>query len=263
VNAALSLPIVSHGDAAYISRLDLNTLVHPVLYPGRPEKTKKVTKVVLDPGHGGKDPGNEAAGAQEKKQTLLLAKEVQKRLSALGIKGVLTRSSDSYVDNHDRPGIAKKLKADLFISLHYNSVPSGRSDANGSEVYCLTPAGAASTNDHGESGPHGRWPGNGYDDQNVYLAYLLQKSITGLGSLNDRGLKRARYTVLCNAEMPAVLIEAGFMSDPEEARRIGNQTYRRQVALSIVDGILAFKRYIDRPAPAKLVAKAKASKSRR
>ena len=267
VTAVMSLPVVCHGDAAYISRLDLNTLIHPILYPGRPDKPKKITKVALDAGHGGKDPGNEAAGVQEKKHTLLLAKEIQQKLTALGIKVVMTRATDTYVDNHDRPVTAKKNKADLFISLHYNSVPSGRSDANGAEVYCLTPASAASTNDHGESGPRGRWPGNALDDQNVLLAYLLQKNISASGILNDRGLKRARYTVLCNAEMPAVLIEAGFMSDPQEAHRIESQAYRRQVALSIVDGVLAYKRYIDRPPAAKPAAKpvtkAKSSKAPR
>jgi N-acetylmuramoyl-L-alanine amidase len=249
-SVTLSLPLVAQRDTLYISRLDLRTLIHPILYPGRPDRPKKVLTVALDPGHGGKDPGNEAAGEQEKKHTLLLAKEVQKRLTQAGVKAVLTRSADTYVENHDRPALAKKLKADIFVSLHYNSVPSGRSDVSGIEVYCLTPATTASTNDPRDSGPHGAMPGNRNDEQNALLAYTLQKQLLGLG-LNDRGLKHARYTVLCYAEMPSVLVEGGFMSEPREAKRIVSQAYRRQLATAIVDGILAYKRLIERPAAAK------------
>ncbi len=248
VNVTLSLPLIAQRDSVYISRLDLRTLIHPILYPGRPDRPKKVTVVAIDPGHGGKDPGNQAAGEQEKKHTLLLAKELQQRLARVGIKGVLLRSSDVYIDVRDRPALAKKAKADIYVSLHYNSVPGGRADVSGLEVYCLSPAGTFSTNDAGENGNRAALPGNRNDEQNALLAYTLQKNILSVG-MNDRGLKHARYYVLGNAEMPAALIEGGFMSDPREAKRLVSQSYRRQLVTAITDGILSYKRIIERPAP--------------
>ena len=113
----------------------------------------------------------------------------------------------------------------------------------------MTPPGAPSSNARGEGASAGWFPGNRYNEKNVYLAYLLQKSLTkGLG-MEDRGVHRARFAVLREATMPAVLIEGGFMSHPVEGRNIADPAYRRQMARAIMDGIIAYKRQAEGPRP--------------
>ena len=180
----------------------------------------KVRTVCLDPGHGGKDPGNEVGSNQEKQHTLLLAKEVRAQLARAGLKVTLTRSTDSFVELPARPELAKRRSADLFVSLHFNAAEAGRSTVQGAEVYCLTPAGASSTNARGEGNGGGWFPGNRHNEQNLYLAYQVQKALTRNLAVEDRGVRRARFAVLRDAVMPAVLIEAGFLSHPVEGRQI-------------------------------------------
>ena len=117
----------------------------------RPRKSgKKIKTICLDPGHGGKDPGNRLPGRQEKDYTLRLAFELRDQLKQAGFKVVFTRSSDQFIELSERPELARRAGADLFVSLHFNGTDGGRAEARGSEVYCLTPAGAASTNARGE-----------------------------------------------------------------------------------------------------------------
>ena len=149
------------------------------------------------------------------------------------------RSFDEYIELFDRPDIAKRRGADLFVSLHFNAFP--QSNVRGAEVYCLTPAGAASTNARGEGGGSGSFPGNRFNPRNMLLAYDVQKSLVRSLSVEDRGVHRARFAVLRGAAMPAVLIEGGFMSHPSEGRKIFDPAYRREMARAISDGILNYK----------------------
>src|SRR6185503_12176428 len=152
----LSAPVVLRGASAYVATADLMGTIHPLLFPPRPASGRPVRTIVLDAGHGGKDPGNQEGKRQEKQYTLLLAKDVRDLLAKAGYKVYLTRSSDSYLTPEERPGLAKKRGADLFISLHFNSADgAGGASASGAEVYCLTPASAYSTNDRGEQGHKG------------------------------------------------------------------------------------------------------------
>ena len=111
------------------------------------------------------------------------------------------------------------------------------------ETYCLTPAGAFSSNAGGE-GSTGWVTGNRNSEKNLLLAYQLQKSLVQTLSPEDRGVKRARFEVLRLATVPAVLIEGGFMSHPAEGRKILDPAYRKKMARAIVDGILAYKRAV-------------------
>jgi N-acetylmuramoyl-L-alanine amidase len=121
-----------------------------------------------------------------------------------------------------------------------------RSDVKGVETYCLTPAGAPSTNAGHDLTGAGLKTGNRNNDKNMFLAYEVQKSLVkGLG-LEDRGLRRARFAVLSGAEMPAVLIEGGFMSHPTESRRIYDPVFRQKMAKTIVDGIAAYAKQVER-----------------
>jgi len=131
----------------------------------------------------------------------------------------------------------------------WNSVQTGKSQVKGIETYCLTPAGASSSNSGGEIGDARTKPGNRNNDKNMFLAYELHKSLLQNLGTEDRGVRRARFLVLCDAEMPAVLIEGGFMSHPTESKKIYDPVYRRQMAHAIVQGVIAYQRQVDPPKP--------------
>lgn len=246
VKVWLSHPVsAGTGDGPCVSTLDLQSTLQPLVSPPQTAPGKKLKLIVLDPGHGGKDSGNCVGSQTEKKYTLLLAQEIRDQLKKSGIKVALTRSTDSFAELPARPAKAQKLGADLFLSLHFNAVSEGRTEVRGSEVYCLTPAGASSTNTRGEGNPS--WvTGNRNNDKNILLAYQIQKSLTRTLRAEDRGVRRARFAVLRDATMPAALIEAGFMSHPVEGGKIFTAAYRREMARAIVNGILAYKREVER-----------------
>lgn len=245
VQVKLCFPAAHRNGAFYLSRLDLHTTLQPIVAPPRERPGAVIKSICLDPGHGGRDPGLSAGSHQEKKYTLLLAQELQKQLAQAGFKVAMTRNRDSTLDLPDRPAIAGKHGADLFVSLHFNSTGESRASVHGVEVYCLTPAGAPSSNSGGEGGASGASPGNRCNDKNMFLAYHMQKALVRDLDALDRGVHRARYAVLRDAAMPAVLIEAGFMSHPEEGKKIFDAGYRKQIARAVLEGIIAFKKGVE------------------
>jgi N-acetylmuramoyl-L-alanine amidase len=243
----LCFPVALNGGNACIAALDLGTTLHPVLLPPRNAGGPKVQNIVLDPGHGGRDPGNQEGRRQEKLYTLTFAREVAELLTKAGFKVSLTRNTDTYVDRPVRPELAHRRGADLFVSLHFNSADGvGAAGVQGAEVYCMTPPRASSTNARGEGAGAGAYPGNRFDPKNMLLAYQIQKAITDKAGSEDRGVKRARFEVLRLAEMPSVLIEAAFMTHGADATRIYDPVQRRVLAQAIVDGILAYKKIVER-----------------
>lgn len=242
----LSTAIAFRNNTAYISPVDLATSIEPILFPRKNPGGKRITTICLDPGHGGKDPGNREGRQQEKTYTLLLAQEVKAALLKAGLKVVLTRTSDTYPELAERPMIARRRGADLFVSLHFNSADTAAArTVQGAEVYCLTPSRASSTNTRGAMGNNGHQPGNRFDAQNVLLAYHIQRAmVRGLGS-EDRGIRRARWAVLRAPEMPAVLVEAAFMTHPVESKKIYSAAHRQKMAQAITSGILAYKRAVE------------------
>jgi len=246
VGVWLSAPITRANHDVYVAAIDLQTLLVPVLSPAKNKPKQRVRTVALDPGHGGKDPGNEAGAEQEKTHALLLAEKVRSLLHQVGLRVVLTRSSDKFVDLAARAKYAKRPRADLFLSLHYNAANPGQNGVKGVEVYCLTPAGAPSTNAGSESGSTRAASGNANNAKNVLLAYQIQKAIVNHLGMEDRGVRRARFAVLRDAEVPAALIEGGFMTDPEEARQVFDESRREELAHAIVEGVLAYKRLVER-----------------
>ena len=241
----LLFPVVLRNGNVYVARLDVQTTLQPIFFPPRNRPGVKIKTVCLDPGHGGKDPGNRVGSNQEKNYTLLLAQEVRQQLVRAGLKVIFTRSTDAFVDLAARPEMARRHSADLFVSLHFNSADAARDSVQGAEIYCLTPAGASSTNARGEGGGAGSFPGNRCNEKNIYLAYQVQKAVTRSLGVEDRGVRRARFAVLRDAVMPATLIEAGFMSHPVEGRKIFTAAYRQKMARAIVEGLLAYKRQVE------------------
>ncbi len=245
VTLFLAYPVVLHQGTAWIAQKDLDLSLRPVLFPAKNPPKQKVKTVALSAGHGGKDCGYQLGSVQEKEYTLLLAREVQKLAKRAGLRTVLVRSADEFVTLEDRPRLAKRGKADCFLELHYNCAGPGDTETDGVEVYCLTPAGATSTNGGADSYP-GPLPGNRNDERNILLAYQLQRSLVEKLAVPDRGVRRARFVVLREAEIPAVLIEAGFMSRPDQMRRIQDAEHRRKTAQAVLDGVLAYKKAIER-----------------
>jgi N-acetylmuramoyl-L-alanine amidase len=245
VAVLLSLPAVLRGGVPFVSTLDLRTTIQPLLFPQK-TSSARVKTICLDAGHGGRDTGKIDKKNLEKDFTLLLVQEVASLLRQNNFKVVLTRSTDKTVDLTERPSIARRSGADLFVSLHYNA---GNSDAHGVETYCLTPAGVNSSNAGGGRAAEPGYAGNVNNDSNILLAYSVQKSIAGAVSLDDRGVKRSRFEVLRDARMPAILVEGGFMSNAAEAKKIYDAAFRKNMAQAIVNGILAYKKLVEPAAP--------------
>jgi N-acetylmuramoyl-L-alanine amidase len=232
-----------------ISVMDLRATIAPILYPAGNGAGRSAKTICLDPGHGGKDTGGVSGKYMEKHYTLPLAEEVAGQLRTAGFRVLLTRTNDTFIELEDRPALANREKADLFISLHFNIGPLGQ--AKGVEVFCLSPAESSSTNDKGRHVELNASPGNRQDPQNTLLAYQLQRAlVTGLGA-EDRGMRRARFEVLRFTTMPAVLIEGGFLSDADEQKKIADPAYRSRLAAAIVEGIQNYERLMEnfKPVP--------------
>ncbi len=240
VQVWLAFPVIYQSGNVLISQTDLAETIGPVLTPRTNPSGIKVRTICIDPGHGGNDPGYQVGSNDEKKYTLLLAQEVRDQLKAAGFKVVLTRTTDVKIPLEERPALARKAGADLFISLHFNASETARNEVKGTEIFCCTPAGAHSTNARGEG--DAQWViGNRTDERNMLLAYEMQKSYAKNLGIEDRGVKRARFQVLREATMPAILIEGGFMSHPAEGKKIYDPGYRKQMAHAVVEGVLAYK----------------------
>jgi N-acetylmuramoyl-L-alanine amidase len=264
VNVRLSFPVAKGG---WLSQLDAERTLRPLVLPPKPP-ARKVTTICLDPGHGGKDTGNRVGRffpRYEKTYTLALALELRRQLQQAGFNVILTRDQDVYPELPVRPDLANRRSADLFISLHFNSSPSDAADVQGPETYCMTPVGAASSNDaeHGGLGA-GLYAANRCEDKSLLLAYLTQRSLVRSLGQTDRGVRRARFEVLRLAQMPAILIEGGYMSHPTEGRKIFDAAWRRQMAAAIVRAVENYQKATAPPAPAPALAtnKVSASKSR-
>jgi N-acetylmuramoyl-L-alanine amidase len=260
VNVRLSFPIASVKGVQLVAQLDLDKTISPLLFPSRYVEPKKITTICLDPGHGGKDSGNRVGfgffGHSEKTYTLLLAFELRDQLKKLGFNVVLTRSSDTYVELPDRPALANKRGADLFVSLHFNATQTDKDSVAGPETYCITPVGAASSNAQGEGGGDGATAANRNENKSLVLAYQMEKSLVQNLGAQDRGVRRARFAVLRDAAMPAILIEGGYMTNPTEAKKIYDSAYRKQMAAAMVKGILAYQKLTAPPVMAPLKTKA-------
>lgn len=248
VNVRLSFPAAADHGQLFVSQLDIDTALRPLIDLPRPS-SRRITTICLDPGHGGKDTGNRVVGFishNEKTYTLALALELRRQLTDAGFHVILTRTKDVYVDLPARPALANRDGADLFISLHFNASPVDKNEIEGPETYCITPVGAASSNSHGEAEPSaigsGPTPANRCEDKSLLLAYEMEKSLVQNLHADDRGVRRARFAVLRDATMPAILIEGGYMTHPVEGEKIYSSSYRREMAAAIVKGVLAYQR---------------------
>ncbi len=234
--ANLSYPALLHQENLLLAERDLSMLIDPLFRDwGLPDHSIK--RIIIDPGHGGRDPGaiGRHLGKQEKTITLQVGLLLKKVLEAQGYKVVMTRSNDTYLTLKSRG----KFKGDLFISLHCNSATAG--SAIGVETWYAAPQ-----NTYSSLSPRQFYrtaePGNRHDRLNSRLAYEVQRYTLHYSKAVDRGIKRARYQVLCQAQCPAILVEMGFLSNRIEEGKLANPAHQRKLALGIVSGIVAFHR---------------------
>ena len=240
----LSVPVLESRGQLWIASLDVLKVLDPVLRQGRLPSKSPVHTVVLDPGHGGSDRGTRGVTGREKELTLDLAKRVQRLLEAAGLKVVLTRPVDDNVSLDERVAMIERRRADLFVSLHFNSVGS----AQGIETYCVPPAGAVSTANPFRrffGGADDRCTSNQFDEKNVWLAHCVQRQLLNITGANDRGIRRARFVVIRDAACPAILVESGFLSNPVEEQRLLSAEYRDKLAKGITDGILDYRKTVE------------------
>jgi len=200
--------------------------------------------IALDPGHGGKDTGtqNRKLKLDEKTFTLDVALRLRALLRKQGYKVVMTRTDDRYIPLEERSEIANKAGADLFISIHFNSVENAPS-VSGTEVYAMTPQyqhSSSTSPGAKDSMARTAYPGNRNDPWNAVLGYSIQNQLLAKLGTEDRGFKRARFAVLRLVKSPAVLVESGYLSNPAEAHKIATPAYRDNIAEGIAAGIRAY-----------------------
>lgn len=244
----LSEPVVLREGQLYLSRGDVETLFAPILRPATVPRAKLQT-IVIDPGHGGQDPGNQNRRLQldEKTFTLDVARRLQRLLTADGFRVIMTRSQDRTISLDERAAIAADARADLFISIHFNAYRTAT--ITGAETYVMTPHRQASTPqaERDSTMARTRFPANRHDRQNALLGYHIQRELTHALGAADRGLKRFRYSVLRSVPCPAVLVEAAFLSNDTEAKKVATAAYRQRIAEAVAAGV---KRHASSVAPA-------------
>lgn len=241
VQFVLSHAVYDNKGVYYISKTDYETILMPLINRNN-MKRHKVRTVFLDPGHGGRDVGAEGRYYYEKVLTLKLAAKVRTYLKKAGFNVVMSRRSDGFISLKDRAAAANRSKADIFVSIHFNSAANKK--VYGLETYCMTPAGAASSNS--TKIDNKRYSGNNYDRNNFALAYLMQRSMLGYSKALDRGVKHARFLVLKEVKIPAVLVECGFLSNPDSERIIGTDLYLNQIAKGIAHSIINYKKVAEK-----------------
>ncbi len=171
--------------------------------------------VVVDPGHGGPDPGAVGIGGlQEKELVLDIGRRVQTRLEQSGVQVVMTRNADIDLDLQPRVDIAQRANATVFVSIHANSINLSRQDISGLETY--------------------------YYQSGLELARSIHRSVLQGTGIEDRGVRSARFYVLRRTSMPSVLVEVGFVTGREDAAKLRTSTYRQQMADSIARGVLQY-----------------------
>ena len=189
--------------------------------------------VYLDAGHGGYDPGASYFGISEKSLTLAIQSRVKAKLEAEGYQVVTTRTSDTYVDLADRSRAANASESDIFVSIHINA--SGSSAAQGIETYYYQPYAEYPSRINATY--HANPTRLSMSDT---LANAIQSSLINATGAQNQGVKRQTFAVLRETTAPAVLLELGFLSNPQEAARLNTSAYQETLANAIVAGIKSY-----------------------
>ena len=236
-------PVLEHRGTFYLSRTDFDARLLPRLRPelcASPPRRPHV--VAVDPGHGGPDHGteNRSLGTMEKTYTLDVALRLKKLLEAAGYAVVMTRETDVDVPKQIRTEIANQASADLFVSIHFNSLyPNTKT--TGVEVLSFPPRSQRSTNSWSpgekDDSEAREAPVNDFNAWNSVLASALHRRLLDSLHTGDRGEKFEHLGVLRMLKCPGVLVESAFLSSDAEAARLATPAYRDQIAAAILGGI--------------------------
>jgi N-acetylmuramoyl-L-alanine amidase len=184
--------------------------------PSRPSSGRTV--VIIDPGHGGPDPGAVGIGGIQEKQLVLdMSQQVARLLEQQGLQVVLTRTGDYDLDLEPRVQMAEQANATVFVSIHANAISMSRPEVNGVETFYASPEGKN-------------------------LATAILDRILNAIPMTNRGVKQANFYVIRRTSMPATLVETGFVTGAEDAPRLADPAFRRQMAAAIAQGILDYLR---------------------
>jgi N-acetylmuramoyl-L-alanine amidase len=227
-----------------------------------PTELRRVHTIVVDPGHGGRDPGATGIGGlHEKTVNLSIAKRLAKRLESRGFKVILTRSSDQTLDLEERTAIAESAGGDVFISIHANA--SRRAKTRGLEIYTLdenherhsldvasrengVPAAkldplqrALARLRVGEAGSYSKRLAN------LVHASVIEGARKSKRSVPDLGLKKGPFYVLFMSSMSSVLVETGFLTNKRDAKLLRSTKYQRELAEEIAEGVHRYRQQIE------------------
>jgi N-acetylmuramoyl-L-alanine amidase len=218
--------------------------------------------VVIDAGHGGKDPGAHGNGINEAELTLDVALRVKKLLEKENVEVVMTRDTNVFIPLEERTAIANREGADLFLSIHANA--SRNAQARGIETYFLNfamnpEAEAVAARENATSGqPMHSLPDivkaialNNKINESREFAETVQKSMvthlrTKNRALRDLGVKQAPFVVLIGAAMPSVLAEISFVTNRQDGALLKTQTYRQQIAQALMEAVLQYQQSLKR-----------------
>lgn len=224
-----------------------------------------ISRIVIDPGHGGHDPGAQVRGLNEAELVLDIAVRLEKLLIKEGVEVTLTRRSNAYVALEERTAIANRTGADLFLSIHANA--SSDTAARGFETYFLSFApnpqaeALAARENAGSARTMGNLPEilkaiamNNKLDESRDLAAMLQTSLSDRLTRTDRnsrnlGVKQAPFMVLVGATMPSALAEVSFLTNQDEAALLRTTNYRQQIAEALLAGIIRYQQSLKAAPP--------------
>ena len=235
----------------------VTTLSHPVVKANMNQGERDVI-VVIDPGHGGKDPGATGPGGiHEKDVVLKIAKYLQKAINQQPhMKAILTRNSDYFISLRQRLAIARKHKGDIFIAIHADAFRDSHS--HGASVFALSLRGASSEQARwlAEKENYSELGGVNLDDKGDMLRSVLLdlsqtatigsslllgqdilKNLGQLSRLHHRNVEQAAFVVLKSPDIPSVLIETGFLSNPKDEKNLNSATYQKKLAKAICYGV--------------------------
>lgn len=200
-----------------LRRSGSQTIPTPTPRPTFPRVPNGRQVVIIDPGHGGPDPGAVGIGGIQEKEIVL---DISSRISAIleqqGVSTVMTRTADIDLDLAPRVELADRVRATVFVSIHANAISMARPEVNGLETY--------------------------YYDSGYDLARMIHANVLQTVKIRDRGVRSARFYVLRKSSMPSVLVETGFVTGAEDAANLANSAHRQRMAEGIARGILQYIR---------------------
>jgi N-acetylmuramoyl-L-alanine amidase len=249
-------PVLERGGSFFVSRTDFQSRIQPRFRPDLGGAAPREPRLIaVDPGHGGMDRGteNRALGTMEKTYTLDVGLRLKRLLEAAGYRVVMTRETDTDVQKQTRSEIANLARADLFVSIHFNSLyPNTKT--TGVEILSFPPRTQRSTNswspgekDDSESQEA---PVNAFNAWNTVLSEIMHRHLLEALRSGDRGEKFEHLGVLRGLRCPGVLVEPAFLSSDSEAPRLATPAFREEIASAILAGIEDYGQVVRSRGPA-------------